>query len=167
MKRWICLLLAILCLPLWGCQEEETPLLDPFNGYYRRAELTHGSADSVIAALPIEGAGLKGDHLALLNIYLSHRPDPFYAPTFPEGTQLLIMELEYNTADLLLSSNISELSGLDLTVACVCLTKTVIELTGVDTVIIRARGTTLDGASYISMDLSSIYLLDDYEPETT
>lgn len=167
MKRWICFLLVILCLPLWGCQEEETPLLDPFNGYYRRAELFHGSTDSVVAPLPIEGVGLKNDPMMLLNVYLTMETDPYYAPTFPEGTEILIMELEDGTADILLSSAISQLTGLDLTIACACLTKTVIELTGVDSVIIRARGTTLDGASYITMDLSSIYFLDDYVPETT
>ena len=62
--------------------------------------------------------------------------------------------------DLTLSRGFATYSGLELTIACACITKTAISLTGVDIVRIRADQTLLNGAEYIQMDANSVLLID-------
>ena len=164
MKRILSLFLCFLFLPMIGCQEEETPLQNPITVYYRRAEITSESSDSVIASLEIEGAGYEHDPTALLNFYLRGPIDPEFVNPFPFRTEVLEMKIENNAADLLMNPSMSKLSGIDLSVACACLTKTVMALHGVQSVTIRVRGGTLDGADAITMDSDVLHLLDELQP---
>ena len=61
-----------------------------------------------------------------------------------------------------LSSHISLISGTELTIACVCLAKTVFQMTGMKAVRISAKGDLLDGQPFITISEKDFLLLDDW-----
>lgn len=168
MKRIIALLLVmILCLSFWGCEEKETVKIEkPVSFYYRRAQINYGSDDGVIAFCIGEGAGYEEDLTGLLNVYLHNTDDPAFSRTFPAGSQLIKLTITDGVAEIQLNNLFARHTGIDLTIACACLSLTVMELTQVETVCISTTSATLDGAESITMTADSILLLDLYEPES-
>lgn len=170
MKRLTAILLLILMLPcLCACTREE--MVYPVAYHYLRTpesngEIYHGSADSVIAPEIREGDGHQGDNTYFLEIYLLGPLDREFRSPFPVGTALKGFTLEDGVATVLLSDHFGTLSGIDLTLACGCLTLTVMDLTGADTVTIMTKDTLLDGKESITMDRSNLFLTDDTTPET-
>lgn len=171
MRRIIAILLALLLLPgLCACAQEEE-LVAPVSFYYLRAplpngEIIHGSADSVIAPELRESAGRETDYTYLLEIYLLGSLDPQLRSPFPLGTFLVDFKLENGNAILTLTDDFAELSGVDLSLACGCLTTTVLELTGAECVTIFADGVLIDGKDSLTFDRNSFLLFDDTVPET-
>ena len=162
MKKRIAYFLAIvLLLGLCGCGQEAVKLHTPVNFYYLRVEPTYGSSDSLIAPVATEGFGYSGREAALLELYLTTAPDSeqYYSP-FPADLKLLALDISGSTADIQLDKSFAKLTGMDLTLACACLTLTVLDLTEVETVRITAKNATLDGVAQIIMDrgLSLIHI---------
>lgn len=162
MKRILILFLTLLLIPLAGCQKDTTQLEYPVTVYYKRAEPTHGTADSVIASTTIEGKGHEKDYSYLLSRYLKGSDDPHFARTFPRGTTLVSFKLDALTAKIVLGYYFSSLSEMDLTIACVCLARTIMELTGCQEVIISAENTQLNGQNFIILSADSYVLTDTF-----
>ena len=164
MKIPISLLLVIcLCLALFGCQQDVEPAKKPVTFYYCRTEFDHGSEDSVILGETRESAGYEDDLVGLLNLYLQGPLSEDLRSTFPAGTKLKEYWAEGNTAMLTVTDQLSLAKGIDLTVSCACLAKTVLEITGLDAVQIQAQNVNLGNNAYILMDRSTILLLDGTE----
>lgn len=160
MKRILILCLILLLVPLAGCQEDISQLESPITVYYKRAQPTHGTEDSVIVSTAIEGKNHENDYLYLLSLYLKGSDDPLFAATFPPDTTLVSFKLDALTAKIVLGDRFSSLSGMDLTIACVCIARTVMELTGCQEVIISAETTKLDGQNFITLSADSYLLID-------
>lgn len=164
MKRIISLLLVLsFCLFASGCQQESEPVKKPVTFYYCRTEFDHGSDDSVILCETRESAGFEGNLIDLLNLYLQGPISDNLRQTFPTGTKLKEYRVEGNTAVLTVTNQLSLASGIDLTVACACLAKTVMDLTGLQDVKIQAQTVNLGNNAYIIMDQETILLLDSTE----
>jgi hypothetical protein len=124
-------------------------------------KIVYNETDGVLAPEFREGAGMKDDAAALLQLYLSGPQDSTLRSPFPAGLRIITVNRTGKTLYLTLSHDLANLSGLELTVACASLTKTCMALTGVSAVQIRAQGgALLDGAGYIYMDESNLLLLD-------
>lgn len=161
MKRiTILFILLAVMLPLCGCREEAEPILSPVTFYYSRAEFDHGNENSVIHGEIRESAGYEGDLIGLLNLYLNGPISEEYKATFPAGTKLKDFQVEDKTAVLTVTDQLSLARGINLTIACACLTKTVLEMTGLDAVKIQAETVNLGNSVFILMDRSSLLLLD-------
>ncbi len=158
------LICAILLLNLCACQADKPDYQQPVQLYYRTVPRENGVSDSVIDAITIEGAGYAADHSAILNEYLKGTGEPGFQTTFPASTKLLSMEILDGTACLQLNASLARLTGAELTIACACIAKTTMELTGAAAVCIRASGETLDGAEEILMTETSLILEDLYTP---
>lgn len=168
MKKMLILSLCLaLLMSLTACSEPAPKYEKPIQLYYRTAVTADEIAESVIGPVTVEGAALPEDPQALLNEYLKGTSAVGFLTTFPASTKLLSMELTEDTAILMLNPSITRLSGIDLTIACACITMTTMELTGVTTVRIRASNSSLDGADEIVMDRQTLILQDLYVPETT
>lgn len=171
MKRLICVVLvlcAVLCLP--GCAQESN-MAAPVRFYYLRAtlpndEVFHGASDSVILAEIRDGEGHLSDDWYLINQYLNGPVDFQYASPFPAGTALVDLIPEESAIHVVLSDDFAELKGMKLTLACSCLTMTVLELTGAEAVVIYTESEQLDGKDQITMDRESLILFDDTQLET-
>ena len=170
MKRLTAALLLILTILSMTACAQEKELVYPVAYHYLRApletgEIWHGDTDSVIAPEIREGDGHQEDLSYLLNIYLLGPLDRNYRSPFPVGTALESIVVDGTQATVVLSRQFANHNGIDLTLACACLTMTVMDLTGAESVTISADGSQLDGKSSITMDRSSMILTDTATPE--
>ena len=81
--------------------------------------------------------------------------------TFPYGTKLVSISVSEERTTVTVTSHFANLNNVDLTIACACITKTVMELTNTGSVEIMAHGTMLNGADSVIMDNENVLLLDD------
>lgn len=167
MKRLICFALAILfSMQLCSCKQEKEKIQKPVNFYYRNSETSYGSERGVISPQVAESEGID-NQIDILNKYLRGATDTSHVATFPASTKLLELTVIENTAYLKMNDALARLTGMELTVACACITLTVMDLTGVSNVNIRTSNEPLDGSESINMNLENVMLLDLYTPETT
>lgn len=164
------LLLLCIAVSLNACTQQEK-LTDPVAFHYLRAplpndELTHGSADSVIAAELREGADYRHDLELMLDIYLHGSLDKAYLSPYPVGTTLRQFSVEGAEASIILSHHFRALSGMDLTLACACLSLTIMDLTGAESVTISTEGSLPDGTNSITMTRDDLILIDTATPES-
>ena len=159
MKRIVSIILIFLMLlPLVACGQQKADIKDPVNFYYRTKDPAQN--DTVISKELGEAADHREDYPYLIGQYLKGPNDEVLQRTFPSGISVVDLQIDGNSATLILSDFFSTLSGLDLTLACSCLTLTVCELTGTDQLTIRTQTTLLDGNKKITMALKDIVLLD-------
>lgn len=159
MKKLLCILLALCLLPLLGCVQPEDPIENPVFFYYRQKALTYDNENSVITK-ELRDAGRRTDDISyLLEQYLQGPESETLLATFPRGSQVSFQVLE-NTAVIVVNDKFATLTGIDLSLACACLTLTVCELTGTEHTLIQGQDVLLDGNQSIYMSKSSILLLD-------
>ena len=158
MKRTLCILI-LLCLILCGCNQGiETSV----SFYYLRSDFSYDSEGSVIGMERRESFGHEKDYAYLLNLYLLGPTGGDLAQVFPEDCTVIDFHQEEDTVTVTLSDNFAKLSGINLSTACVCLTKTVCAMTGCTTVTIQAQTQLLDSSKSITMTNSSGLLQDNY-----
>ncbi len=164
MKKGIVLLLVI-SLVLCGCSssrtEEETVAF-----YYPVLEMDYSIGASYLQA-EIRSKAVTGYVLTdILNLYLQGPLDRYiYSMPFQHNTKVHALAIENGVMQLTLTRGFATYTGLQLTIACACIAKTAMELTGVDSVRIKAYQSTLDGAQYIEMDRNSLLLIENAEPK--
>lgn len=162
MKKLLCILLILGCtVSMFGCASRQEDSHQQVTVYYRRSEPTYGAIDSIIAPATLDAGGREKDYSYLLREYLKCEQSEPFARTFPRNTQLISFKLDALTGKVVLSANFALLSGMDLTIACICLTQTIISLTGCQEVIISADHSLLDGNNFITLSRDSYLLLDD------
>ena len=165
MKRFFCLLLsAIMLLTLFGCGSKEQKILEPINFYYRRSEIDFAAENALIAPLVVESAGFD-EIIPLLKIYLRGCEDDQFHHTFPTGTELVDAYVRGHTLYLFLSSDFARLTGIDLSIACACITMTALELVDATYVCISANDVALDGAQSVTLSMEDLILEDTFIPE--
>lgn len=162
MKRilFVFLMMAAL-LVCTGCQVSPNAPQNSVTVYYKAASISYGSQDGVIAPYHLDATDHENDHSYLLNAYLSQQVHGSFASTFPAGTCLVSLDLNGLTAKVVLSDQFAGLKGLDLTIACICLTRTIITLTDCHEVIISAETAQLDGHNFITLNRDSYLLIDE------
>lgn len=161
MKRFLCAALAgLLAFTICACAVQSQNLQEPVRFYYRRAEITNGQTDSVIAPEEREAAGHTVDLKWLLAEYLKGPQMDDYVSLLPAGTTLVDVRQDEGVLVITLSDSFAQLTGLDLTIACACLTMTVLELTDAAEVTICTQSQGQDGTPCVTMDRSCFVLLD-------
>ncbi len=136
------LLLVCLLLSLGACSFDD-PIENPVEFYYpRRADAyLYGSSDGVITG-ETRDVGGAGDLKYLLTLYLQGPLDEFLVSPFPSGSTLLDVRTDAREITLILDAHFATLSGLDQTIACVCLARTCFGYTDAQSVRIIAGGKT-------------------------
>lgn len=160
MKKFlICILCLGLCLSGWGCknsQAQDTDLLF----YYRPVILTYGRESSAIQAEIREDVQTSRTIEDILSIYLQGPESAQLSTPFPQNVTVVSVIQEGDLFDITLSPQFALLKGLNLVIACGCLTLTILDMTDAVEVQIRAQDSLLDGAKSINMNRNSILLLD-------
>ena len=137
MRRRIAALGCLLALAAGGCAPRPE---EPEGGYcvYYSA-LSDRFAPLPLDCEPFEGSG--GDPIpALVDALLSPPETQGLTSPFPEGVRLLSWEVEEGRLHLDLSEQYGGLSGVDLTVADACLTLTLCQVEGVESVYVTVEG---------------------------
>ena len=163
MKRMISLLLSLallLCLP--ACAHHVDAPKEPVQFYYPRHtdQLQYGDPQGVITHELREAAGYTDRYSYLLNLYLRGPVTQGLRDPFPNGISVISLETAGNSAELVLSDSFAQLSGMDLTVACACLTLTLHSLTGIERLTVTTQGQQLEPEGKIVMRLSDILFMD-------
>lgn len=162
MKRILCFLICILlCVSFTACSYYDANIRSPISFYYRTQAIEYNEADGVIRPEIRESFGHEEDYIYLVTQYLNGPVSSECISPFPAGTTLEELDFLKDKVLITLSSHISLLSGPELSVACTCLSKTVLEMTGKEEVRIRSKGSLIDGKEYISIALDDIVLFDD------
>lgn len=167
MKQIICLfLVAVLAFSAVGCAVAKPKLHQPVQFYYAVSNIAYDGS-SILASEVRESADYENQIVSLLNAYLKGPESTNLRSPFPTGLSVTDYSVIESTALLSLSSGLSELSGIELTVACACIATTVF---GIDETVnrieISASGAQLDGKNAITMERDNI-LFHDTPEETT
>ena len=162
MKNLLCVILILaLSFTLAACASPKEDIKDPVSFYYRQLEMDYGNAPSAIAKEIRDAQSRRQDYSYLLSLYFKGPEEYSLYNPFPRSTTVKSFALQDGAVDLQLSSAFASLSGLDLSIACACLTITVCEMTGAEQVTISAADSLLDGNPKITMSLKDLLLSDD------
>lgn len=161
MKRFLCLMIAvILLLSVTACSDNDNELQMPANFYYCTAEIEYDSEHGVFASEVRETAQYYDDFTALINHYMQGPSSSGLVSPFPVGSR--VVQINQNDSEIVLVMNLqfAQLTGLNLSLACACLSKTIFSLTSAETATIRCRDSSLDGKASINMNRDSFLLQD-------
>jgi len=157
MKKTISILLVLLLFA--GCVPENVPGEVTF--FYPRLDYTYNTSDSVIASEERDSEGYIST-VYLLGIYLAGPLEETLTNPFPKGLEVLSAYTDSHTVYITVSDQMATLSGASLILACACLGKTGIGLTGTETAVIRCESLLLDGKSSITVSGDTILYTDGY-----
>lgn len=160
MKRFMCTLLAsILIAMLCACNSAQQ-IEVPVNYYYRTRQVQYNSDTGVISAEIREAKGSKENYHHLIEQYLNGPKSNHYISPFPAGTTLEELNVDNNRVQIVLSPHMALLSGSELMIACICLARTLLEMTGVKYVQISAENSLLNNEQSITLSSDSFVLID-------
>ena len=159
MKKLLSALLSIcLIMCLFGChQESDTPQGTPF--YYCKKDPSY-QEDSTALTAEYRTDALDQSFNEVMEIYLQGPQSAALYSPFPDDLRLIGVHQENGVIYLTFSRELSQLSGLSLTMACSCITLTALTLTGANQAEIRCVTGLLDGQRSIIMDKDTLLLLD-------
>ena len=135
------------------------------NFYYCTNPINYNSLTGVISAEVRDVSGYD-HHLDLLNLYIDGPTSAGYRSPFPDDVEVISMAREVSTVLVCMNSEFAKLTGHDLTLACACLSKTIIDFTGCTSVRISAQNEMLDANAYIEMADKDFLFLDEYLPQS-
>jgi hypothetical protein len=161
------LLVFLLCVNICGCHEEAPKIQKPVLFYYRTHTPDNNIPDKIIEAVVVEGAELPNERIDILNEYLRRAIPEGCDVTFPAASRVMDLTMTAHVANIELNAAFVKLTGIDLTIACACITMTTMELTGAKEVRITAGSALLDGAKQIVMDDRCLNLLENTGSEPT
>ncbi len=157
MKKWLLILLCLLVLSsAVGCGRDSAHT-DGVAFYYRTASLS--------------GAGLQAEYReefkpdddlkTILRAYILGPETEELVSPFRSEHRVLTATVENDTVFITMSTSFANMQGLELMLACSCLTVTALELTGAQRVSISAEGILLEGQASIVLTRDSLVLSDD------
>lgn len=140
MKRFLCVFLSLLfILSLSGCYSASEEPADAHTFHYRRAEFQYGIENGVIGSERRDISGHAGDLFYLITLYLSGPLESSLVSPFHPSTKLLSVEQNDSILSIVLTDSGVTVPDSDFAVACICLTMTCLELSGVEQVMIQCR----------------------------
>jgi len=154
MKR-ILALLAALCaaLTLASCaiasqtQEPSNPILY----YYRLAKENYGSENGVMGAERYDFGAKIPTLQEILDLYFSGPTDDKLVSPFPKGLRAESVSLDNGVLTVTLDDSFSSLSGISYTVAEACITKTMTQVNGVNSVCLETESQKqLEGSAQVT-----------------
>mgnify|MGYP003304105486 CR=1 FL=1 len=162
MKKSVCIVVCLTMLLLMtACGQADIPSANTVKFYYIHNELQYGTESGVITPAVINGQYDEDDYQLLLEKYLNGPTDYESISPFPAGITLKDFQIVGEKALLVLSPHMGTLSGSSMTVALACLTRTVIEMTGVEAVQISIENQQINGVDFITLTLNNFSFWDD------
>ena len=162
MKRITALLLCItIVLCVCGCKKETPKLISPVSFYYRSAEMVYDGTSAIISAEQRESAGFNGNMQLLLNAYFNGPVSPELTSPFPRSLKVISYSAYGATATVQVSSVISQIKGIDISIACACIASTILDMDeSINRVQITSSGAYLDGTDSVTIARDDLLLLD-------
>jgi len=135
MKKLLLILLSfILVANLCGCTSDDNHDAGAISFYYLQDNIDFSATSPLLTNSVFKTKGTNQDLRSIFQHYLtSPAPDNCVSP-FPPGTELIFLDVESNQASVTLTEHIKSLPAVRQTIAYACITKTLIELAGVNSV---------------------------------
>ena len=161
MKRWFCLLIpAVILSALLGCAREEAEYELPVSVYYCRSQIVYQAADGVLAPETREFSGFQDDLRGFLNQYMKGPKGDDLSSPFPAGGWILDLSRLDSQMNVRLSMHFSQLSGKEQTLACACISKTILELTNCESVCLYINSSEGSEDVIVTMTKDTLLLMD-------
>lgn len=165
MKRIICLVCIMAALSAFcGCSHAAGNYTRPVNVYYCAASVDYRSADGLFAKEVRDYYGWSERLLDFLNVYLAGPLKSDLVSPFPAGSKVNSLHTNGTSINVQLNASFSGLSSNELTLACACLSMTVLDITGAENVNIQIEGLG-DGNTNITMTRENMHITDLTVPE--
>ena len=159
MKKCVLLILILSLLTgIWGCGQQSEEIQKPVHFYYLADLTAEEDFEHVIVKEIAEGAELSEEEL--LNRYLAGPTAEETINPFPNGLSVTYLRKQESKIILILSPELLELSGLDLTLACACLASTVFEQYSCQSLEIIVNGHLIEGKPSIIISREDLVLYD-------
>ena len=138
MKHIIVILLCIVLL--CGCSAEKD-LREPVSVYYRTSQITYGAEEGLIGTEKREFYNRRNELKKFLNEYLAGPITQKLSSPFPTGASVLEVTESDSNIKLMLNLPFLQMSASELTLAYACISRTLFEVTDVQTVDLYIWGT--------------------------
>lgn len=141
MRKTLCIFLIILLLlSASGCGTKKPDDSASVSFYYlRKADsYIYGAPDGVVSSEERDDSASSGTGY-LLSLYLMGPLDENLQSPFPAGCRITNIIQNGTEVTIVLNTNFTTLKGIHLTLACVCLARTCMSVTGAETVNIQAE----------------------------
>ncbi len=160
-------MIALSLLVFSGCGIRVQPKYENTSFYYY-SDATEYNSEYGPFALEYRRIDITPENIvSAIDLYLQGPLEDSFTSPFPDGVTVVDFNLSDRTVNITLSRHFARLTGIDLTVACSCLTLTLTELLDADRVVISALDTQLDGKASISMERNNIILWDSADEEAS
>ena len=137
MRKLICFLLTVyLSFCVCGCSNNGNIDGSEVTFYYLRSNIQYSATSPLLVEEQRSISHIDNDPFSIVSLYIEGPTDNNCVNPFPAGTTLKSMEINDGTASLVLSSELLTLSSAKETIAFACITKTIVELTGTENIII-------------------------------
>ena len=159
MKRILCLFLSLsIIFIMFGCQNNDKEIAKAF--YYPRNDFGYNKQEDKFYASAIQ-AELRQDipyqsSVQILGEYLKGPLDPSLYNPFPTDLTLADMTIQGEILYVTVSDHLANLRDTPLMLACACLSKTAMSVTGTTTVCINCETALLNGEKFIIMNVDSL-----------
>lgn len=165
MKKFSIMIFVLLLLcTSWGCATKQTSA-NSIIFYYTRNNVEFGTDSGIIIPVTRDIKQSNLSYQQQLEIYLNGPINYESISPFPAGTTLEDFQLDNNKVQLTFSPHLSTLTGTDLMIACACMTQTVTQMTGIDTVQIRVEGALINGQEILTLSNDSFTFFDSTTPD--
>lgn len=145
-KRIICFVLIIgTLLTFSGCAKSKPSIDSPVKFYYPIAQSQYSVLHEAIQFEIREGTVYSGNLERLLNEYLLGPVSAELENPFPASCSVVSLSQTNQHIDLTLSTQFARLIGIDLIIACACISSTIFGLSNCNTVRFSVNNFLLDG----------------------
>ena len=128
--------------------------------YYSYNEMSFGSDDQAIG---YEERIIHADSLdydVIMAEYLEGPQSADLKSPFPKDTEIISIIVDQQIAYIVMSDNFSDLTGIELTLACACISLTTEKITGCAQVQISTENTMLDNRKTITINTNELSFLE-------
>ncbi len=149
MKKWFSVLLAVMLL-LGGCAQVK----EPVTFYYLQRQYLYGEENGVIVGEAREASGHREDLRYLLALYRMGPSGEELRSPLPAGTELMVLDQTDTAVHIVISDTSATLTDSKFSLACACLARTCLEITGCEEVTITS------GSRSVTMSWDNLLLFD-------
>ena len=156
-KLFVISILSI-SLFLCCCGSNQTDNMVTF--YYCQSQLDYDSPQGAFATETHHHIPDPFAYTQLLEKYLEGPENTNLRSPIPKDVKLISLTIDQQTAHITLSNSFANLTGVDLTMACVCISMTAKNITGCSFVQIQAQNAMLENRQSITINTNLIRISD-------
>lgn len=149
------ILVVLLCFATVGCNATGSEYSTPVTFFYCTDEADYSVGSSVIQRESRTVDIVPNDIQSILQLYLEGPVERGMYSPFPKDLTVTELQIDGETTYITFSTNLSYLTGADLTLACACIANTCFSLTHTQNVDISAEHALLDNMPSVFISYGS------------